>query len=218
MPKKPQKELYPLHLLILKMDPKVIDQLPAGHSLTGCDTVAKVGTKTQLLSVLESFDSLITDFGQEALDGDMIQQAEQFLLKMVTKKYQSCSTFNELRIKMYHHQSRDKKFVDLPCSSNTIHNNIRRLFMQAKLWLDAPYLNAAERMDSQEYGYVFHLNENLIVPKFHDDVVKPHDVPEPCKCTTCVKRTCSCREEEISCSVFCGCADQEDKQCKNPFI
>ena len=78
--------MYPLHLLILKIDPKFIYQLPEGHSLTGCDNVAKVGTKKQLLSVLESFDPLITDFGQEALDGDMIQQAEQFLLKMVTKK------------------------------------------------------------------------------------------------------------------------------------
>ena len=63
MPTKPQKELYPLHLLNLKIDPKVIDQLPAGHSLTACDTVAKVGRKMQLLSVLESFDPLITDFG-----------------------------------------------------------------------------------------------------------------------------------------------------------
>ena len=81
MTRKPQKELYPLHLLILKVDHEVIDQLPAGHALTGCDTVAKVGTKKQLLGVLDNFDPLITDFGKEALDDDMIQQAEQFLLK-----------------------------------------------------------------------------------------------------------------------------------------
>ena len=35
MPQKPQQELFPLHLLLSKLDPKVIDQFPAGHALTG---------------------------------------------------------------------------------------------------------------------------------------------------------------------------------------
>ena len=33
MPQKPQQELYPLHLLLSKLDPNVIDQLPAAHAL-----------------------------------------------------------------------------------------------------------------------------------------------------------------------------------------
>ena len=75
------EELYPLHLLLSKLDPTVIDQLPAGHALTGCDTVAKLGTKKELLcNILNSFDPLITGFGREALDDDMLQQAEQSLL------------------------------------------------------------------------------------------------------------------------------------------
>ena len=67
MPQKPQKELYPLHLLLSKLDPKVIDQLPAGHALKGCNTVAKVGTKKELLNILNSFDPLITGFGSSSL-------------------------------------------------------------------------------------------------------------------------------------------------------
>ena len=88
MPQEPQQELYPsgLHLLLSELDPKVIDQLPAGHALTGCDTVAKVGTKKVLLNILNSFDPLITGFGRESLDDDMLQQAEQFLINEVTKK------------------------------------------------------------------------------------------------------------------------------------
>ena len=74
------EELYPLHLLLSKLDPTVIDQLPAGHALTGCNTVAKLGTKKELLNILNSFDPLITGFGREALDDDMLQQAEQSLL------------------------------------------------------------------------------------------------------------------------------------------
>ena len=60
----------------LQIRSKVIDQLPAGHALTGCDNVAKVGTKKELLHILNSFDPLITGFGREALDYDMLQQAD----------------------------------------------------------------------------------------------------------------------------------------------
>ena len=113
---KPQQELYPLHLLLSKLDPTVIDQLPAGHAPTSCDTVAKVGTKEKLLHILNSFDPLITGFGREALDDDILQQAEQFLINEVTKMYRSYSTFDELRTKLYHHQSNKKDlliFLDL---------------------------------------------------------------------------------------------------------
>ena len=45
----------------------------------------KVGTKKELPHILISFDPLITNFGREALDDDMLQQAEQFLINVVTK-------------------------------------------------------------------------------------------------------------------------------------
>ena len=141
----------------------------------------------------------------------MLQQAEQFLINEVTKKYRSCSTFDELRAKQYHHQSNNKRFVDLPCS-----NNIRRAFLQTKLWLNVPFLNVTDTMDFQDYGCVCHLNENMILTKLSDDEVKPLDVPESCECTTFVKRTCSCRVAGLTCSVLCRCSDHEDKGCQNP--
>ena len=52
----------------------------------GCDTVAKVGTKKELLHILNSFDPLITGFSREAFDDEMLQQANQFLINVVTKK------------------------------------------------------------------------------------------------------------------------------------
>ena len=146
----------------------------------------------------------------------MLQQAEQFLINVVTKKYRYCSTFDELRAKLYHHQSNNKRFVDLPYSSMTLHNNIRRAFLQTKLWLDSPFLNATDTMDFQDYGYVCHINESMILPKLSDDEVYPLDVPKSCKCTTCVKRTFTCRIAGLACSVFCGCVDHEDKGCQNP--
>ena len=56
----------------------------------------------------------------------------------------------------------------------------------------------------------------MILPKLSDDEVKPVDVPESCKCATCVKRKCTWRVTGLACSVFCGCADHEDKGCQNP--
>ena len=43
-------------------------------------------------------------------------------------------------------------------------------------------------MDFQDYDYVCHLNENMILPKLSDDEVKPLDVPESCKCIPHVPR------------------------------
>ena len=65
MPQRLSKSSTPLHLSLSELDPKVIDQLPAG-------------TKKELLNILNSFDPLITGFGREALD-DMLQQASSSL-------------------------------------------------------------------------------------------------------------------------------------------
>ena len=98
MPQNPQQELYPQIILISLL-----------QDFTGGVTVAKVETKKELLRMLNSFDPLITGFGREALDYDMLPLVEQLLINVVTKTYRSCSTFNELRAKLYHHQSNNKK-------------------------------------------------------------------------------------------------------------
>ena len=96
----------------------------------------------------------------------------------------------------------------------TLHNNIRRAFLQTKLRLDSPFLNAT---DTRFQGLRVCLSsENMILPNLSDDEVKPLDLPESCKRTKCVKITCKCRVAGLTCSVFCGCADHEEKGCQNP--
>lgn len=213
--KKSQKELYHLNLINDRVEGYVIDQLPAAHSLTGCDTVAKVGTKLSLLKTLETDEDLLTYFGKEGLDHDMITDAEQFLVKVVNKKYDSCLTFNELRVKLYH-QSKDKKFVELPCSSAAIQENIKRAYMQTRCWLDAPFLNAADWLDPCDYGYTACPEMNTIEPCLFSGFQRPQAVPEPCiTCKTCAKRTCPCRVANVACNDFCGCSEHV---CKNPCL
>ena len=47
VPGKKQWEVFPLLDVVSNFGDHVINQLPAGHALTGCDTVAKVGTKSK---------------------------------------------------------------------------------------------------------------------------------------------------------------------------
>ena len=67
----PRKEIHPLHLILQKINPSIVDNLPAGHSLSGCDTVAKVGTKKGLIKALEVHSGLIHEFGKDRLDEDI---------------------------------------------------------------------------------------------------------------------------------------------------
>ena len=66
-----------------------------------------------------SFDPLITGFGREALDDDMLQLVEQLLINVVTSidlvalstnREQNCTTTSQTT----------KNVVYLPCSSMTI--------------------------------------------------------------------------------------------------
>ena len=51
---KSNRKFYPLHTLVSVLGEEIVLQLPAAHSLTGCDTVSKVGTKYAALKSLPS--------------------------------------------------------------------------------------------------------------------------------------------------------------------
>ena len=143
----------------------------------------------------------------------MMTDAEQFLVMVLSKKIEACTLFNELRVKLYHH-SHEKKFIELPCTSDSIQQNIKRAYMQTRLWLDAPFLNAADFMDPTSNGYTSHSEINMLAPSLFSGPQKPLDVPEPCTtCTTCARKTCPCRVANVSCSDFCGCTEND---CQNP--
>ena len=64
----------------------LIEMLPVVHTLTGCDTTSKVGTKKKTLTVMKSRKhSDLKDFGKNELDQQMLEPAETFLLKCMPK-------------------------------------------------------------------------------------------------------------------------------------
>ena len=75
----------------------VINQFPAAHALTGCNTVAKIGTKAAILRLLvQENDRPLTDFGRDRMDSDMLAATEKFLVQVLSKKYSTYVNFNEL--------------------------------------------------------------------------------------------------------------------------
>ncbi len=109
--------------------------------------------------------------------------------------------------KMYLH-SRNKKFVELPCSSNEIRQNIKRAYYQTRMWLESAYGDTRDILCVENFGF-----DSSFAPVWFLGMNRPSDVPLPCQCKSCSRRTCPCREKELSCSNFCKCLDH----CKNPL-
>ena len=216
VPGKKQWEVFPLLDVVSHFGDPVISQLPAGHALTGCDTVAKVGTKAAMLKTLmsEEDDHMLLDFGRDRLDNDMLALAEKFLIKVISKKHSSCDTFNQLRHKMFLRLDK-KKLTELPCSSDEIRENIKRANLQTKTWMSSPFIDVSQFTDPTDHGFSYDEGSSLLIPTLSTVASKPADVPEPCSnCRTCVKVTCRCRQAGVACSDFCSCS--EGTGCKNP--
>ena len=205
-----QNELYPLNEVISRVTPRsIVDYLPAGHALTGCDSVGKVGTKASLMKVLATDGELLENFGLDALDEEGLNKAESFLAKVVGRKGDDgLQSFDALRTRAFL-QSKEAKFTNLPCSSNEIHQNIKRACYQTRLWLESVYGDGRDVMNVESYGYTAEF-----APTWFNGSQRPPDLPEPCKgCTTCVRSSCPCRRNNVGCTKYCKCY----KNCKNPL-
>ena len=100
----------------------------------------------------------------DRLESDALTDAEKFLAKLLSKKYnEACASFNEPRVKSYFH-AHEKKLIDLPCTSDAIQQNIKRAYLQTRIWLESPFLNAADRIDAQDYGFNFNAERNILEP------------------------------------------------------
>ena len=188
--------------------------IPAIHALTGCDTTSKVSTKKVAFACAQS-DSVdfIQTFAKQPLSENMINDAESFLVKCLSPKSISVSTFDELRYIKYHSQSFNLDFEKLPTTSTSIRKHIKRAYFQGFRWLRCPYDERFE-LDPKSYGYEF--SNDLMKPDLLITPKIPDDFPQPCNCRKCSKSTvCPCRVNEIKCCGFCKCF--ADKMCKNPI-
>ena len=76
-----------LHVIFYELGEDLVEMLPAVHSLTGCDTTSKIGTKSKALAVMKTcmhleLKRLTTTYN---LNERCIHAGEQFLLKWLPK-------------------------------------------------------------------------------------------------------------------------------------
>ena len=82
--------------------------------------------------------------------------------------------------------------------------------MQAKKWLEAPFGNAADTMDPEDFGYTRNTTTGFLEPTEFTGPSRPVNIPDPCKCKNCSKKTCICRVNTIACSQYCNCFRSKD--------
>lgn len=78
----------PLHDICEVVDNLTIETLPAIHSLSGCDTTSKIGTKHASLMRAKEYAYRLKDFGRKDLSDVMLKNAEEYLTRVLSKDFQ----------------------------------------------------------------------------------------------------------------------------------
>ena len=193
------------------MDFEFVKVLVPIHDLTGADSISKVGSKSKATKEGLKHFSLLSGFGHQSLTAEMINNAEKFLLKCITKH--DVKAFDELRYVVYHDKHLDFNIERFPPTSDSIRQHIMRAYLQCYKRLQSPFLENIE-LDPVNFGYRIDEDEKL-VPVISTKPSIPSNFPHPCSCQKCTKATvCKCRVLGIACCVYCKCKACPD--CKNP--
>ncbi|KAJ8873318.1 hypothetical protein PR048_026952 [Dryococelus australis] len=78
----------PIHKLVEDLDHSTIEILPPLHAITGCDTTSKSGTKLTALKHSKLSPHLLPTFGTTDICEAMMDDAEEFLVGMLSIKFQ----------------------------------------------------------------------------------------------------------------------------------
>ena len=128
------RQVVPVHILLQDVGEKLALILPALHSLTGCDSISKVGTKSAALKCVPEHGYLIADFGKSELTEDIVKRAENFLINCIKPVTSTSRTFDQLRFNQYFDiKSKKVDLSHVPCTSSTLRLHIQRAYHQCKL-------------------------------------------------------------------------------------
>ena len=196
----------PLHESVANLPDEVTRILPAIHSLTGCDTTSKIGTKLQAFKAAQKPEHhILAEFGVRPLDEEMFNVVEHFLLDCMTRTAnRSFNTFDEFRHDQYHSRGSTFSIDKFPYTSKSLRMHIRWAYYQCNLWLRAA-ARTSFLLDPTNYGY--NIDENgFLYPQI---MIGPSVLPNfrtSCKCLKCAKeKVCPCRVLNTPCCEFCKC-------------
>ena len=118
------RTFFPIHDFANHLDSDLVENLPAVHALTRCDTTSKFGTKNRAVREEDNCYQLLYAFGRDVYRCYTLK----FLLKCITKH--DVDTCDELRFIVY-----DEKYLKLdnerfPRPSDNIRQHILRSYLQ----------------------------------------------------------------------------------------
>ena len=122
------RTFFPIHDLANDLALELVEVLRAIHDLNGCDTASKVGTKSRAVREGVECYHLLCAFDRDALSDEMIADAENFVLKCLTKH--DVDTFDEMRFIVYHQKYWRFDIERLPQTSGNIRQHILRAYLQ----------------------------------------------------------------------------------------
>ena len=195
----------------------LIPNLLAGHSLSGCDTVAGcfgVGKKKMLNVIKQHSLSLLGDINVPW--PDVIRQATQFAVATYGQKtyHTLCEARSKIwKTKLGNGSSTMPKLCSLPPTDAAFQENLKRAHLQTFLWKNALVLEP-QTLDPLDFGWSKDGNtlcpttvpaEIQLVPEYIQKIIN-------CGCSSerpCESVRCGCNKAGIRCSVFCACQQQD---------
>lgn len=203
-----KKHLLGCHLAAESLGESICNILPALHSVSGCDTTSRLGSKKQFLKA-ESEDfvqTALVSLGNLDLNAEQLKQLETvwtYVFSTTTKL-----TADELRYKLI---SQNIGFgfnlMTVICTSDALHLHLLRATVQTFIWKNA-HQTQLEPIDYSLFGY--EENNGDLRPRQMTKPRLPESLIQPCKCTSnCRTISCSCKKSESPCISLCKCINND---------
>lgn len=198
------------HLASQSLGENICNILPGLHSLTGCDTTSRIGTKKQMLNSanLNFVQDALRALGDGLLSSQQLKDLEKVCTYLLSKEQ---TTADNLRHKlMCQNIGFALNLTRIICTSDALHLHCLRASAQVYLWKcsSEPIF---ENIDFLQFGY--ELREGNLYPKQMTKKSLPDSLIKPCKCqSNCRTMSCTCKKAAQKCISLCKCVNND---CKN---
>ena len=200
------RSIIPIHNLQSVIGEKVRGLLFV-HSLTGCDTTAKMHTIGKTTAIKEYLAGEYSFFPVAEISE---RDAELFTCKLYSKNSR-CSKLNELREELF--ISNGRSFDRLCCPEDAFITKFLRSLLQALIWSYCTK-KCIPVHNPSEYGWILDTNEKW--KPIWKQLPKVTDVSinfKVCRCKKHCLKNCGCGI--LSCTERCGC---KKVHCKKPSM
>lgn len=205
-----KKYISGCHLAAQSLGENICHILPALHSLTGCDSTSRLGSKKNSLKAAS------LDFVQNALGhlGNPYLSVEQLIELETTCTYLFANkklTADELRYKLISQNiGFGLNLLRVICTSDALHLHMLRASAQTYVWINADRTQLPV-IDYTLLGY--EKKDGNLYPRQQTKGPLPELLIQPCKCSSnCHTKACSCKKVELNCISLCKCCNND---CQN---